>query len=156
LHNPCCFGCPSSKSYPALQSLWVSAMFSASAMQSNQFLVAITLMLCSLAIATPNNPIYEIERGNEAWVKTGRRRGLATAEASTVPRRGALFPLADVQLQISAPMVAIRSLLFFSGSDDTHGFELWATDGLQKTWMVNDYNYGQFGSDPQFMTEFQG
>ena len=53
--------------------------------------------------------------------------------------------------------VPAQGVLYFSGSDGDHGFELWRTDGTPAgTWMVADLLPGAFGSAPWELTLYKG
>jgi ELWxxDGT repeat protein len=48
-------------------------------------------------------------------------------------------------------------LLLFAADDGEHGYELWRSDGIENhTKMVKDINPGSYGSNPQYLTYFQG
>ena len=70
-------------------------------------------------------------------------------------------PAGTVSLGVAAegqPLwLPAQGVLYFSGSDGEHGFELWRTDGtLGGTYMVSDLLPGALGSGPRGLTLYKG
>jgi len=69
--------------------------------------------------------------------------------------------LADLNLTYPdagvAELVDIGGTTYFTANDQTHGLELWKTDGTEAgTMMVKDVNSGSTGSSPHELTDFNG
>ena len=58
---------------------------------------------------------------------------------------------------IANDLTNVNGTLFFSANDDTHGYELWKSDGTAAgTVMVLDINPGSAGSSPHYLTNANG
>ena len=58
---------------------------------------------------------------------------------------------------VASQLTDVGGTLYFGTADETHGFELWTSDGTAaRTVMVQDLNAGQKGSNPGWIADLAG
>ena len=89
--------------------------------------------------------------GVEPWVSDGTEAGTRLLRDIAVPRPN--YPGAvDSD---PGDFTAAAGRVFFTASEGVHGVELWTTDGTEAgTRLVEDFNPGDLGSVPGFLTPF--
>jgi ELWxxDGT repeat protein len=96
------------------------------------------------SFATLNGIFYWVSQYQE---QAGLWRSDGTAEGTYQLSSG---PFGDGGCGEAASLVAADDHLFFSGWDETHGFELWRSDGTREgTGRIADIAAGEKGSDPR-------
>ena len=84
--------------------------------------------------------------GTEPWISDGTSSG--TRLLRDISHAGDSSP---------QHFTAAASRVFFTAADAAHGVELWETDGTNAgTGMVEDFQPGEFGSVPGYLTSFRG
>ncbi|MEI6605501.1 MAG: ELWxxDGT repeat protein [Verrucomicrobiota bacterium] len=94
-------------------------------------------------MVTLGNELYFTGDNNALWQSDG-------TETGTLPMSG---PFNNVPSGVTR----VGGKQYFSGSDATHGAELWVSDGTDVgTFMVKDIHSGSAGSNPQSLTPVSG
>jgi ELWxxDGT repeat protein len=93
------------------------------------------------------------EHWMELWATDGTPAGTVLVRDILPGPVGAV----DVYRPYSKALTPVGPLVFFGASDETHGIELWRSDGTEAgTYMVRDVNPGSFSSNPAHFLDVGG
>ncbi len=91
-------------------------------------------------------------QGSELWKSDGTKEGTVKVHTINVDNyysNGGKFEVTKT--------IALNNLLIFVADDGVSNHEIWVSDGSKEgTFMIKDIRPGSEGSDPQYLTEFNG